>query len=79
LAPLEPLEGLKAAVTARQLDESIPDGWIPRQKSAIDEAVRATPSAPLSLNSRESESASHRQSFAILSDAGSRHLLGACF
>ena len=41
VAPLNPMEGLKAAVTRQTLDSKHPDGWIPEQKITLDEAIRA--------------------------------------
>jgi predicted amidohydrolase YtcJ len=41
VAPLDPLQGIAAAVTRRTLDGRNPDGWVPEQKISIDEAVRA--------------------------------------
>ncbi|HOC56990.1 MAG TPA: amidohydrolase [Verrucomicrobiota bacterium] len=41
VAPLNPLLGLKAAVTRQTLDGKHPGGWIPQQKLTLDEAVRA--------------------------------------
>jgi predicted amidohydrolase YtcJ len=41
VAPLNPLEGIKAAVTRQTLDGKHPDGWGPEQKLTLDEAVRA--------------------------------------
>ncbi len=41
VAPLNPMEGLKAAVTRQTLDGKHPDGWNPEQKLTLDEAVRA--------------------------------------
>jgi predicted amidohydrolase YtcJ len=41
VAPLNPLEGLKAAVTRQTLDGKHPNGWNPEQKLTLDEAVRA--------------------------------------
>lgn len=41
VAPLNPLEGLYAAVTRRTLDGATPDGWVPAQKITIEEALRA--------------------------------------
>jgi predicted amidohydrolase YtcJ len=41
VAPLNPLEGIKAAVTRQTLDGKHPDGWHPEQKISIDEAVHA--------------------------------------
>jgi len=41
VAPLNPMEGLKAAVTRQTLDGRHPTGWVPEQKITLDEAVRA--------------------------------------
>jgi predicted amidohydrolase YtcJ len=41
VAPLNPLEGVKAAVTRQTLDGKHPDGWLPEQKLTLDEALRA--------------------------------------
>ncbi|MFN2456145.1 MAG: amidohydrolase [Pyrinomonadaceae bacterium] len=41
VAPLDPMQGLYAAVTRRTLDGRNPGGWIPEQKITIEEAVRA--------------------------------------
>ena len=41
VAPLNPMEGIKAAVTRQTLDGKQPNGWVPEQKITIDEAVRA--------------------------------------
>jgi len=41
VAPLNPLEGIKAAVTRQTLDGKHPSGWVPEQKITLDEAVRA--------------------------------------
>src|SRR4051794_12648959 len=41
VAPLNPLEGLKAAVTRQTLDGKHPGGWLPEQKITLDEAVHA--------------------------------------
>ena len=41
VAPPTPLEGIYAAVTRRTLDDKNPDGWVPRQKITVDEALRA--------------------------------------
>lgn len=45
VAPLNPLEGLYAAVTRRTLDGRNPDGWVPAQKITLEEALRAYTSA----------------------------------
>ena len=41
VAPLDPLLGVYAAVTRRTLDGKNPGGWVPEQKIAVEEAVRA--------------------------------------
>jgi hypothetical protein len=41
VAPLNPLAGIKAAVTRQTLDGKHPNGWLPEQKLTVDEAVRA--------------------------------------
>ena len=41
VAPLNPMEGLKAAVTRQTLDGKHPGGWIPEQKLTLDQAIRA--------------------------------------
>ncbi len=41
VAPLNPLMGLKAAVTRQTLDGKHPGGWLPEQKLTLDEALRA--------------------------------------
>jgi predicted amidohydrolase YtcJ len=41
VAPLNPLDGIKAAVTRQTLDGKHPSGWVPEQKITLDEAVRA--------------------------------------
>ena len=41
VAPLNVMEGIKAAVTRQTLDGKHPTGWIPEQKITVDEAVRA--------------------------------------
>jgi predicted amidohydrolase YtcJ len=41
VAPLDPMQGILAAVTRRTLDGKHPEGWIPEQKITVDEAVRA--------------------------------------
>src|SRR5678816_1573701 len=40
-APLNPMEGIKAAVTRQTLDGKHPGGWVPEQKITVDEAVKA--------------------------------------
>jgi len=41
VAPLNPMEGLKAAVTRQTLDGKHPNGWVPEQKITLEEAIRA--------------------------------------
>ena len=41
VAPLNPMPGLKAAVTRQTLDGKHPDGWHPEQKLTLDEALHA--------------------------------------
>ena len=41
VAPLNPMTGLKAAVTRQTLDGKNPKGWIPEQKITLEEAIRA--------------------------------------
>jgi predicted amidohydrolase YtcJ len=41
VAPLDPLQGIYAAVTRRTLDGAHPDGWVPEQKIGVEDALRA--------------------------------------
>ncbi|MEN8374194.1 MAG: amidohydrolase [Gemmatimonadota bacterium] len=41
VAPIDPLQGIYAAVTRRTLDGAHPDGWVPRQKIGLAEALTA--------------------------------------
>ena len=41
VAPLDPLQGIAAAVTRRTLDGKHPQGWVAQQKISVEEAVRA--------------------------------------
>lgn len=41
VAPLNPMLGIKAAVTRQTLDGKHPDGWVTGQKISLDEAIRA--------------------------------------
>jgi predicted amidohydrolase YtcJ len=41
VAPLDPMQGILAAVTRRTLDGKHPNGWVPEQKISVEEAVRA--------------------------------------
>ncbi len=40
VAPLNPLEGIYAAVTRRTLDNKNPQGWVPSEKISVNEAVK---------------------------------------
>tara|TARA_B100000700_G_C14832919_1_gene755423 strand:- start:62 stop:871 length:810 start_codon:yes stop_codon:yes gene_type:complete len=40
VAPLDPLKGMYAAITRRTRDGKNPQGWFPKQKISIDEALR---------------------------------------
>ena len=41
VAPLDPIQGIYAAVTRRTLDDRNPGGWFPAQKITVEEALRA--------------------------------------
>ena len=41
VAPLDPIQGVYAAVTRQTLDGKNPDGWIPEEKITVEEALRA--------------------------------------
>ena len=41
VAPLDPIQGIAAAVTRQTLDGRHPDGWVPEQKISVSEALRA--------------------------------------
>ncbi|MCC6510350.1 MAG: amidohydrolase, partial [Pirellulaceae bacterium] len=41
VAPLDPMQGIAAAVTRQTLDGRHPQGWVPQQKINVMEAVRA--------------------------------------
>lgn len=41
VAPLDPIQGIYAAVTRRTLDGRNPNGWFPEQKITVEEALRA--------------------------------------
>ncbi|MCB0549274.1 MAG: amidohydrolase [Phaeodactylibacter sp.] len=45
VAPLDPLEGIYAAVTRRTLDGANPGGWVPQEKIGVEEALRCYTSA----------------------------------
>ena len=40
VAPIEPLLGLKAAITRQTLDGKHPGGWVPEEKITLEEALR---------------------------------------
>jgi len=39
VTPLNPLEGIYAAVTRSTLDDSKPEGWFPNQKITVEDAI----------------------------------------
>jgi hypothetical protein len=39
VAPLDPIQGIYAAVTRRTIDDKNPDGWVPEQKISLEEAI----------------------------------------
>ncbi len=41
MAPLDPMQGIYAAVTRRTLDGAHPGGWVPEEKITLDEAFAA--------------------------------------
>lgn len=41
VAPLDPMQGIYAAVTRRTLDGKHPEGWVPEEKITVEEALRA--------------------------------------
>jgi predicted amidohydrolase YtcJ len=41
VAPLDPMQGIAAAITRRTLDGKHPGGWVPAEKISVEEAVRA--------------------------------------
>jgi predicted amidohydrolase YtcJ len=41
VAPLNPLQGIYAAVTRRTLDGAHPGGWVPEQRIRVEEALAA--------------------------------------
>jgi hypothetical protein len=41
VAPISPLIGIYAAVTRRTIDGRYPDGWMPKQKVSVEQAVHA--------------------------------------
>ena len=40
VAPLNPLEGIYAAVTRRTLDDKHPAGWYPEEKISVEQALK---------------------------------------
>jgi len=55
VAPLDPIAGIRAAVTRRTLDGEHPDGWIPAQKVSLDEALRCYTREPAYMVHAEDE------------------------
>jgi predicted amidohydrolase YtcJ len=41
VAPLDPVQGIKAAVTRQTLDGQHPEGWVPEEKISVEETLRA--------------------------------------
>lgn len=41
MAPLDPRVGLQAAVTRQTLDGKSPEGWVPEEKIALEDALKA--------------------------------------
>ena len=41
VAPATPLEGIHAAVTRQTLDGANPDGWIPKERTTVEQALRS--------------------------------------
>ena len=41
VAPIDPLQGIYAAVTRRTIDDANPSGWVPEEKISVEEALRA--------------------------------------
>ncbi len=72
VAPLNPLFGIYAAVTRRTLDDKNPNGWLPKQKITVEEAVRAytTGSAYAEFQEDEKGTIANKMlaDFVILSD-----------
>ena len=71
VAPLDPLQGIAAAVTRRTLDGRHPEGWVPEQKINVLEAVSAytlgSAQAEFSESSKGRLSVGHLADFVILS------------
>jgi hypothetical protein len=55
VAPLDPIQGIYAAVTRRTLDGLNPDGWFPAQKITVEEALRAYTAGVASAGFMETE------------------------
>lgn len=53
VAPISPLLGIYAAATRRTLDGQHPDGWIPREKVSVEQAVRAYTAEPAYASGEE--------------------------
>ncbi len=45
VAPLDPIQGIYAAVTRRTIDDKNPGGWIPEQKISLEDAIKGYTSA----------------------------------
>lgn len=55
VAPISPIQGIHAAVTRQTIDGGNPEGWIPEQKVAVDEALAAYTSANAYAGFQEQE------------------------
>jgi len=58
VAPLDPMQGLYAAVTRATLDGKNPNGWVPEQKLTIQEAIGAYTSGSAYAEFQEKEKGS---------------------
>jgi hypothetical protein len=58
VAPLDPLQGVYAAVTRATLDGKNPEGWVPEQKISVAEAVEAYTMGSAYAEFQESEKGS---------------------
>ena len=72
VAPLNPLEGIYAAVTRRTLDGANPGGWVPQEKISVEEALRCYTDANAYAGFQEDKlgklKEGHLADFVILSD-----------
>ena len=72
VAPLNPLEGIYAAVTRRTLDGANPKGWMPQEKISVEEALRCYTAANAYAGYQEGRlgvlKPGYRADFVILSE-----------